>query len=194
MPGKVIALDLDDVLNNFTETLRGAPFARGREDRFPEEVFQDYLRRVRNGPGDDGDLLSTEFTYFRARIHWQCFTLARPRPDGVAFTQWLRRQGWKTIICTSRDLRRAHEVTRGWLAENEVPFDHLFNARNKIAFCALWGIRHLVDDDPFNIAHGARYGVQVHYPRMAKHEGLENHGARAFASFEEVKQWIQERP
>jgi 5'(3')-deoxyribonucleotidase len=192
MSGKLIAVDLDDTLNNFTETLQTTPFVRDPSEIFSDEIFAQYLERLRSDRPDEGKLLSTEYSFFRARIHLHCYALARPRADGVAFLQALRRHGWQIILCTRRDLRRSHDLTRHWLAEHAIPFDHLFMAGNKIVFCSLWGIRHLVDDDSFNIIHGARYGVQVYYPAMAKHHGLENHGARAFKSFDELHPWIQE--
>jgi len=48
-----------------------------------------------------------------------------------------------------------------------------------------------VDDDVFNLEHGARYGVQVYYPISERHAGLAPNGARGFASFAEIIPWIQ---
>lgn len=188
---KTIAVDLDDTLNNFTETLRTTPFAHDGAFSFSQEVFDGYLRRLREGEEGGEDLLATEYSFFKYRIHHQCYTLAQARPDGVAFMQGLRRDGWRIVICTYRDLRRANEATRAWLAANAIPFDHLFMAWNKIVFCRAWGIEHLVDDDPFNIANGAKYGVQVFYPSTSANPSTEAHGARPFRSFEEVRPWIQ---
>jgi hypothetical protein len=140
---------------------------------------------------EEGDLLSTEFTYFKAQIHQQCYRCAAARPDGVRFVRELKRAGWRIVICTYRDLRRAGAVTRQWLGENDIPFDHLFMAGNKIVFCRAWQIQHLVDDDPFNIIHGEQHGVNVYYPIMARHEGLAVGRARGFHSFDEITPWIQ---
>jgi hypothetical protein len=68
----------------------------------------------------------------------------------------------------------------------------LFMAWNKIVFCNAWGIKHLVDDDSFNILHGERYGVNVYYPVMERHKTLQNTAAKGFHTFDEVKRWIQE--
>jgi hypothetical protein len=106
--------------------------------------------------------------------------------------RWLRSASWRVVICTHRDLRRANACTRKWLGDNGIPFDHLFMAWNKIVFCRAWGIRHLVDDDPFNIAHGDRHGVQVYYPMPEKPGPLEPNNARAFGTFDEVRRWIEE--
>jgi uncharacterized HAD superfamily protein len=171
-----------------------------RQGRFPydgsyalsEETFNRYLDRIRDNTPEAGDLLSTEYSFFRYKIHVQCYQRAGARADGVEFMQWLRRNQWRIIICTRRDLRRANECTRAWLKENDIPFDHLFMALNKIVFCKAWGIAHLVDDDVFNIEHGARYDVNVCYPVMEKHRLLPANAARGFQTFEEVKRWIQE--
>jgi len=190
MAARIIAVDLDDTLNNFTETLQSTPFEREPTEPVSETAYGDYLRQVRGLDPDEGDLLSTEYTFFRARIHLRCFRLARPRLGAVPFMQRLRQDGWRIVICTQRDLRRSHDLTRDWLQTHGIPFDHLFMAANKIVFCRLWGIPLLVDDDLFQIAHGATYGVQVFYPAMNKHAELGSTGARGFNSFAELYPWI----
>jgi hypothetical protein len=189
---KTIALDLDDTLNDFTETLRQGRFPYDEAYALPEETFHRYLEGIRNDAPEAGDLLSTEYSFFRYKIHAQCYRRARARADGVEFVRWLRRNGWRIVLCTQRDLRRANGATRVWLQENDIPFDHLFMARNKIVFCSAWGIARLVDDDVFSITHGERYGVTVYYPIMEKHRSLPARAARGFQTFEEVKRWIQE--
>ncbi len=188
---KTIAVDIDDTLNDFTATLRNTEFPA--DERYPlsEEVTRGYMERLRSGSKDTSELLATEFSFFRQRIHMQCYSLARAQPDGVEFMRWLRGAGWRIVVCTSRDMRRAESCTRRWLEENGIPFDHLFMAGNKIVFCRAWGIPHLVDDDPFNIVHGPKHGVRVYYPVMDKHASLPEGGARGFKRFEEVRQWIQ---
>jgi hypothetical protein len=49
----------------------------------------------------------------------------------------------------------------------------------------------LVDDDPFNAVHGARYGVKVYYPLAGRPPAPAEGGARGFRSFEELIPWIQ---
>jgi hypothetical protein len=195
LPGRTdprtIAVDLDDTLNDFTETLKTSPFPYEAAWGLPEATFDRYRDAVRSGAPDEDTLLSTEFSYFRHRIHAQCYQRAQARPDGVAFMRGLRADGWRIVICTHRDLRRVNAGTRAWLAEQGIPFDHLFMALNKIVFCRAWGIAHLVDDDPFNIAHGPDYGVRVYYPIMAKHTQPPAPGARGFHTFEEIWPWIR---
>jgi hypothetical protein len=192
-----IAIDLDDTLNDFTRTLQEEEFARDAADPLAEEVFRDYLARLRAGWTGGDELVSTEYTYFRYRIHHRCYDLARARPDGVAFLQWLRKNRWRIVICTRRDLRRAQERTRRWLRENDIPFDDLFMAGNKIVFCRLWGIAHLVDDEPFNIEHGPVHGVNVYYPAAGPAEPRPADAApgsaraRGFQNFGEIIPWIQ---
>jgi hypothetical protein len=194
---KTIAIDLDDTLNDFTETLRRTEFARDETHALSEEVFQDYLAKVRAGSAGGGDLLSTEYSFFRHKIHLECYRRARARTDGVAFLRLLRQEGWRIVICTYRDLRRAQDCTRKWLRDNEVPFDHLFMAGNKIVFCKVWGIEHLIDDDGFNIAHGGRHGVNVFYPAAERahapppEQAAAARGARPFRTFDEIMPWIQ---
>jgi len=188
---KTIAVDLDDTLNNFTETLRGTDFSNEASYGIPDETFHAYMAKLRAGLADDSDLLSTEYTYFRYKIHLQCYERADARADGIEFMQWLRKNHWRIVICTHRDLRRCSDSTKQWLRNNGMPFDHLFMALHKPNFCKTWGIGHLVDDHLFSIAQGRRHGVQVFYPAMEKHTSIEPNGARAFKTFEEVRQWIQ---
>jgi hypothetical protein len=188
---KTIAVDLDDTLNDFTETLRRTEFTHDGSFSFSREVFDGYLARLRSGEPEDSELLATEYSYFKNRIHQRCYDLARPREDGVGFMRWLRKDGWRIVICTYRDLRRANESTRRWLADNGIPFDHLFMAWNKIVFCKTWGIEHLVDDHSFNALHGARYGVKVYYPILPGRHDMAGNGAKGFTTFGEVRQWIQ---
>jgi 5'(3')-deoxyribonucleotidase len=194
---KTIAIDLDDVLNNFTETLQRMEFVRDETHALSEKMFQDYLAKVRGGWTESNGLLSTAHSFFRYKIHQRCYERAQARTDGVSFTQWLRSNGWRIVICTYRDLRRAQDCTRKWLADNAIPFDYLFMTRGKIAFCKAWGIEHLIDDQPKNIALGERFGVNVYYPAAARPPApaanpVQTPGtARAFHTFDEIKPWIQ---
>jgi len=189
---KTIAIDLDDTLNNFEETLQKTVFRHDGAYGFSESIFEDYLARLRShAPEDNEPLLSTEYSFFKYQIHHQCYQLATARPDGVEFMRGLKRDGWRIVICTYRDLRRANDCTRKWLHDNGIPFDQLFMAWNKIVFCRLWQIEYLVDDDAFNIIHGENYGVKVFYPALERHRDLPPNRARAFHSFDEIASWIQ---
>jgi len=189
---RTIVVNLDDTLNNFTETLQHGEFPYNPADSMSEATFEHHLRKIRSGDSEPGDLFSTEYSYCRFKIHLQCWQQARARRDGVEFTQWLKRNQWRIVICVPRDLRRAHDCTRAWLQENDIPFDYLFMASDKIVFCKAWGIRHLVDRAMVNAVHGGRHEVNVYYSVMAEHQSLPAHNARGFQTFEEVKRWMQE--
>ncbi len=189
---RTIAVDLDDTLNNFNETLQGGDFPYDPADSLPRETFEHYLQRIRAGEPDSSGLMSTGYNYCRYKIHRQCWEQARARPDGVEFMRWLRHNDWRIVICTMRDMRHAYDASRSWLEQNGIPFDYLFMAANKIAFCWAWGIPHLVDDSPFNIVHGKQYGINVYYPILAHQPSLPPNDARGFHTFDEVKRWIQE--
>jgi 5'(3')-deoxyribonucleotidase len=187
---RTIAIDLDDTLNNFEETLQTTTFQHDVTYGFSAQVFEEYLTRLRQGAAVNEDLLSTEYSFFKYQIHQQCYQRATARADGVEFIRRLKRDGWRIVICTYRDLRRAQDCTRKWLRDNGVPFDHLFMAWNKIVFCRVWGIEYLVDDDPFNIIQGEKHGVSVFYPALDRLKELQPNRARAFHSFSEILPWI----
>ena len=188
---RTIAIDLDDTLNNFEATLQQTDFRYDGAHGMAEPVFHDYLARVRRHESENNGLLSTEYAFFKSQIHQQCYRLAVARPDGVRFVRGLKAAGWRIVICTYRDLRRANGDTKKWLNDHGIPFDHLFMAWNKIVFCRVWQIEHLVDDDPFNIIHGETHGVQVFFPLLERHRELPPNRARAFRSFDEITPWIQ---
>ena len=190
MAERIIAVDIDDTLNNFSQTLRETDFAYHPRYALGEERFHELLAKVKAGHSEPTELLSTEYSYFKAQIHLQIYERGQARPDAVEFMQDLRASGWTIVICTYRDLRRSSEITRAWLRANGIPFDYLFRANNKIVFCRSWGIRYLIDDDPLNITHGGVHGVDVFYP-AGLHAELDPHPtARSFLSFREVRQWI----
>ena len=188
---KTIAVDLDDTLNNFTETLQNTDFPYDASYAISKDRFQIYIDRLRGNAPDPSEFLSTEYSFFSYKIHHLCYGLAAARPDGVKFMQWLKANRWKIVICTHRDLRRANDTTRKWLKDNRIPFDYLFMASNKLEFCWMWGIEYLVDDHSFYVSCGSGFGVKVFYPIMSKHEALPPHQATGFHHFDEVRQWIQ---
>jgi hypothetical protein len=188
---KTIAIDLDDTLNDFSETLQKTHFAHNSADGISAETFDHYLRMLRSGAADGNDLLSTQYSYFCYKIHNECYQLTTARADGVDFMQWLRANDWRIVICTHRDLRRSNECTRKWLEDNGIPFDYLFRALNKLEFCKAWGIKTLVDDHLFSLTQEGSYDIEVFHPVMAKHEDLELRRGKGFRNFEELRQWIQ---
>lgn len=188
----MIAVNLDDTLNDFTETLRRGEFPYNPADSLSEATYEHYLQKIRSGDTESSDLFSTAYSYCRFKIHLQCWQRARARPDGVEFMRWLRRNQWRIVICVQRDLRRAHDCTRAWLQENGIPFDYLFMASQKLVFCKAWGIRRLVDRATVNDVHGGSQEANVYYSIMPEQQFLPAHNPRAFQTFAEVKRWIQE--
>jgi hypothetical protein len=188
---KVIAVDLDDTLNNFSEILQSADFPYEPSPALSRETYDAFLAKIRADHCEDNPLLSTPYSFLRYRIHEQCYRLARAREDGLEFMRWLKTEGWTIVICTRRDLRRAEATTRSWLSANGILFDYLFMVLNKIVFCKAWGIGHLVDDDVFNVAHSGDYGLKLYFPLMAKHaDQAQSEHVRGFRHFDEVKKWI----
>jgi hypothetical protein len=190
---KVIAIDIDDTLNNYSEILGNTTFPCNATYPFPPEKFDGYLEMVRTQKADTDDLLNPEFSFLRQTINGQCYELATTRPGAVEFLQWLATGGWRIVICTQRDLRRTEQPTRKWLRDNAIPFHELFIAVDKLAFCKDWGIRHLVDDHLYSVKYADQYGINVFYPIMPKHDGPVSGLAKGFRTFEQVRQWIQER-
>lgn len=187
---KTIAVDIDDTLNNFSEVLQNTIFTADEGYPVSPEKFPEYLERLRKEERDAGELLSTEFSFFRQIIHCRCYELAAARPDAVEFMRWLREDGWRIVICTQRDLRRTDESTRKWLNDNGIPFDYLFIALDKLGFCRAWDIAYLVDDHLFSVLHADKYAVDVFYPILPKHPQAEARRAKGFRHFNEVRQWI----
>jgi len=189
---KTIAVDIDDTLNNFSETLRLTSFSYDSSYPFPAATFDKYLSMVKDETADQDDLLNPEFGFVRQKINGQCFELSVAKPDASEFMQWLRNEGWRIVICTHRDLRRAEESTRNWLHGNGIPFDYLFIALDKLAFCKDWGIQYLVDDHLYSVRYADDYGINVFYPVLAKQYLSIAALAKGFATFDELRQWIKE--
>jgi 5'(3')-deoxyribonucleotidase len=188
---KVIAIDIDDTLNNYSEILRRTDFPY--DDTYPisADKFAKYLEMVRTETAEKDDLLNPEFSFVRQSINGQCYELAGPRAGAVELLQWLDADGWRIVICTQRDLRRTEQATRKWLGDNAIPFGDLFIAVDKLGFCKDWGIEYLVDDHLYSVRFADEYGIKVFYPIMPKHEGSESRLAKGFTIFDQVRQWIQ---
>jgi uncharacterized HAD superfamily protein len=188
---KTVAVDLDDTLNDFTQTLETAEFPYDSAYNVAPEKFDTYLEKVRRGESDPNELLSTEYSYFVHKIHAECYRQSQARPGAAEFMQWLRENRWRIVIVTHRDLRRANDVTRQWLRENGMPFDHLFLTLNKLKFCEAWNVRCLVDDHLISLGpQNEPDDVEVFYPIMSKHERLPIQRGRGFRNFDELKQWM----
>lgn len=188
---KAIAVDIDNVLNNFSQTLAGAVFEYNESYGLSHADFDHYLDLVKRDIFDESEFLTTKVSDFRYRIHEQCYGLAQAKRDGVEFMQWLKANDWKVIICTKRDLRLAVGCTKKWLEDNHIPYDYLCMVLNKVVFCKLWDVPYLIDDDMMNITYGEQYGIKVYYPILEGQPATLPSTARGFQNFEEIKPWIQ---
>lgn len=189
---KVIAVDIDNVLNNFSATLDNAVFPYNDTYGLSREEFIEFLALIKSNQFAESKFLTSKFSDFRYRIHAQCYRLAKANPEAIGFMQWLKDNDWKIAICTKRNLRLCGDDTKQWLKTHNIPYDYLVMALNKVVFCKLWNVPYLVDDDVLNITYGAAYGITVFYPIMDKHCVLPGNAGQGFTKFEEIQEWIQE--
>jgi len=107
---KYIAVDIDDTLNDFSETLKTSlEFTYGNQD-----VYDEYIDMVRNDVFEEGN---DELDNLRDSIHLQCYTLSKARTDAVDFMQDLKAEGWTIVILTARTLTHCINDTKAWLGE-----------------------------------------------------------------------------
>lgn len=187
---KVIAVVIDNVLNNFDATLTNTAFEYNKSYGLSHKEFNDYLAIIKNHGFAKSKFLITKFSDFRYHIHEQCYDFALANPDAIEFMHWLKANGWTVIICTKRDLRLTGLRTKKWLRDHQIPYNYLVMTSNTIVFCKLWNIPYLIDDDLLNITYGDEYDIKVYYPIMDKHNSISSRTAKGFAHFEEIKQWI----
>jgi hypothetical protein len=152
-----------------------------------ESTFRDYLSMVKNDEIPKTDIVPVLFAGFKYMIHAKCYELAQVRPDAVQFVQWLHNNGWLIVILTYRDLRFCLDSTKAWLAANNIPYQYIFMADDKIAFCKLWGVKYLIDDAPFNIVAGPKGGITTYFPITEYNRNLDT-PAIGFHSFNELYQ------
>jgi hypothetical protein len=142
---KVIAVNLDDTLNNFTEVLQTTDFCFDPSYGLHEADFAQFISHVRAGFDEGSNLVSTPFSFFKSRLYQECYNLALVRPSAALAVQQLKRDGWRICICTKRDLRRAITSTKRWLHANQVPYDYIFMVPDLARFCKDWSIDMAID-------------------------------------------------
>jgi len=185
---KTIAVDIDNTLNNFMETLINTEFPYDKEKySIDEATFKEYLVDIKAEKERDED----KYNNLSAAIHRQAYTIAKPRPGAAKFMRQLKNDGWRIVIMTYRDLRGCLEDTKEWFKKYKIPYDYFFRANDKIVMCKAWDIKTLIDDEPYNIIYGEEFGIQVYYPVMEKHKQLPPTLAKGFNNFEEVAAWIK---
>jgi len=192
---KYIAIDIDDTLNNFSETLKTSEFTYEDQD-----IYNKYIAKVKNDVIDEGN---NELMNLRHSIHLQCYKLAKLKPGALDFMQWLKYQkGYTIVLLTYRDLRYCIDDTKAWLKANRLPYDYIFKADNKIVFCNIWKIPILIDDAKVNIiSSGVDDYLQLYYPICTHNENFVTEwtaydedftlgNTKGFHNFEEVKGWM----
>lgn len=186
---KFVAIDIDNTLNDFDETLKTIELA-----------YKPVYDTITN---DDTKNSSNELRSLNELLHEKCYEQSKAKHGAVEFMHWLRDQGYTIVIMTYRDLRHYSAVTRQWLSDNNIPYDYLFRATNKPVSCRQWGIPILIDDDHYNILSVVNTGTQLYYPILPHTEKfiadaladgathIVNDLAKGFNTFDEVKAWIQ---
>lgn len=174
---KIIAIEIDDVLNNFSETLNNAGITYNPMlHSMKNPLFKKCIYNLESGELTDigkNVMNSTEIV------------------TGCAeFLDWLKFDGFRIILCTDRDLRFAYHITTNWLIKNKIQYDYLFNADNKLELCNQMQINYLINEK-----YIYSDTLNIYYPenpnKIKINLNLKNK-TRSFHDFKEVKQWIQE--
>lgn len=199
---KVIAIDIDDTLNNFTEVLRETEFPYDKSYRVNEKQYNKYLSAIKSNNISDDMVDDYGFQGLWKMISLQCYDKTKIKPGASEFMQWLKNNGWKTIILTARNLQNSLDITKKFFSDNNIPYDYIFNSdtNGKVILCKCWDIPYLIDNDLYNIICGQKLDIQVFYPinsdiksnieQVEKNEDYKNM-AKGFHNFDEVKQWIK---
>lgn len=190
---KVIAVDIDDTLNYFTEALE--QLAVNYDDYsylgIDRDTFDKYVDLIKKQEGLERDYIN-EFDRLSYDLHRKVYKIAEVKPDAPMFMQWLKKQGWTIVLLTYRDLRHCIDDTREWMKKHRIPYDYIFHADNKVVFCKTWKIPILIDDAPVNIFAAPKQGIKMFYPITKFNQNTENmEEAKGFNKFVEVKQWIR---
>ena len=182
---KTIAIDIDDTLNNFSEVLRDIEIDYANFRYIDKPTFDTWLKAVKENSFNEELVKIQEFNSFYAHVHKQCYPLAKAKTDAAKFVQWLKANNWRIVILTYRDLRGIANNTKKWLIDNQIPFDYLFSADNKVLFCKIWDIKYLIDDSLFNIINAPLNNINMYYPITKDTVGIDNN-AVGFFNFDEL--------
>lgn len=195
MNNKVIAVDIDDTLNNFSETLKNISLKHKDYDWLYKDKteFNKMITKVKNNDFTDDEYKTLKIKQFITLVHQEVYLQAKARPDAIKFMQWLKSNNWKIIILTYRDLRKIFSETKEWFAKYHIPYDYFFSAGNKLVFCGIWKIRYLIDDNPVNIVSGPPLGINTYYPINDVNRALKTKDIKAigFDKFDELYEVIK---
>lgn len=190
---KAIAIDIDNVLNLFDETLATIDIQYDEAYGLDQDTFNRYLHWAKTEAPED-ERKKREFQIFLFDVHKKVHQTAPVKSGAAEFTHWLKSQGWRVVIMTFRDLRISWDYTREWLQRNGIIYDYLFSADIKTLACKAWGIECLVEDDIYEVGIGPEYGIQIYYPFMEKHNKLMESmdiEATGYNTFEELKACLE---
>lgn len=197
---KVIAVDIDNVLNDFDDTLSKIEFPYDKSNsswgsvHHSEEEFTQKLAMIKQQ--------KTELHYDRTfnamwnQAHKLAHLQAKVKQGAAEFLWYLKENNYRVIIMTRRDLRYALEYTKNFLENNKLPYDDMLQSNVKAVTCSLWNIPVLIDDEiePIMLSNKLSNSVQVYYPIMDKHQGLAEDPqitAIGYHCFKELQQWIK---
>ncbi len=197
---KVIAVDIDNVLNNFDDTLRTLEFTYDKSNRSWGAVHQsaeEFMRKLKlikqqKAEASYDKTLNAMWNHAHKLAHLQ----AKVKQGASEFLWYLKANNYRVIIMTRRDLRYALAYTQNFLENNNLPYDDMFQSNRKASTCRLWNIPILIDDEiePIRLSNKIPNPVQVYYPIMDKHKGLGEDlpiTARGYHYFRELQQWIK---
>jgi len=167
-----VAIEIDDILNNFSDLLNDMGIIyNNRLHSIADPLLQRCLYDMKTGR--------------LTQIAEQVMGSAVVRQDGVAFLRWLYENGWTIVLFTYRDLRYTQEITVKWLLDYRVPYDYLFYVDNLLSFCRDMNIKYMFCNRPYRCED-----LLCFFPAVSEKRTLID-GAYEFRDFEEVKRCIQ---
>ena len=166
---KVIASVIDDVLNNFSETLNHSGILfDSRIHSVTNPLLKKCLYNYKDG-----------FPTEPARNAMN----STVSEQAAAFLRSLSEQGWEIALCTNRDLRFAFGTTQTWLSDQKIPCDYLVQTADPVGFCRKAGIHFLISDRPSDFFSDlAVFYCPVQY--------LQNLWRRCSCDFEDVRKCL----
>lgn len=185
---KIIAVDIDDTLNNFSETLVRYEFVYKKECGVSKEIFNKWLPLVKKRVIVRESRAYLDFVLY---IHRIVYTNAQAKQGAEEFMDWLKAAGYKIVIMTYRDLRYCLKDTKTWLEDNAIYYDYLFGTDQKITMCRKWQIPYLIDNDWKNILRSGWWGVQVFYEIADSNQKLAGKHAIGYKKMQEISTWLK---
>lgn len=167
-----ILIMLDDVVNDFSKTLKNLGVQYNVEtDNISERNFVSIFFE------DNGDL---------TEIGKKAFCETNPREDGISLVNKFHKNGAKTVLCTSRDIRLCCDVTKDWLKKNKVNYDYIFTATAPAGLCADMGIPLMIYNLPDKNSEDNIFAVGF----KNNNGRIEPYTLNTFKTYGDVEKWI----